>query len=348
MLTTQKTRLHSRTSHARKFVLHFALPAEKDSSKATWTEVLCKSLSLPETEVIIAQNRKGFTFETFKEGNTSTTTHRWHAVCAVLLWSQGWRLVCNEARTSIFLKYVDLGGCLHIVCVSLRSSLLSLLISIVPYSDHQCFCIGLPCIPFGRESGDLRYVDMALTLEDESTIEFTNINRDELNVLNTYIHSILVIPNMKKDANQVENIKMMDKKETNDSFGKQKRSQRKALQQSRQVTRDELDDHKDSDSDDDDDEGWEGAHRDEESNDDESDEDEEPEKNGDEIKDDASEKRKKIQRERTQRKASQEALEATQSELVHHGESDSEDDEEGWKEGQHDEESDGESDEADK
>jgi hypothetical protein len=55
----------------------FALPAvEKEhSSKMTWIEVLCKSLSIPPKETIMAQNPKsGYTFESFKEGNTSTTT----------------------------------------------------------------------------------------------------------------------------------------------------------------------------------------------------------------------------------------------------------------------------------
>jgi hypothetical protein len=124
---------------------------------------------------------------------------------------------------------------------------------------------------------------MVLTVEDETTIEFTNIHRDELNVLNTYIRSIL-IPAMKGDANEVENVEMMDEKEMNDSLGKRKRSQRKASQQARQVTQAELDDYNDSD---DDDEGWEEVHRDEESSGDESDEDQEPENDGDEMEDGA-------------------------------------------------------------
>jgi len=58
----------------------------------------------------------------------------------------------------------------------------------------------LASISCGRGSGQSRFVDMVVQLDDdESTLEFTNIERDELQGLNRYIHSVL-IPAMKKDA----------------------------------------------------------------------------------------------------------------------------------------------------
>eukprot|EP00984_Skeletonema_dohrnii_P025549 scaffold14725_cov144-Skeletonema_dohrnii-CCMP3373.AAC.5 len=58
----------------------------------------------------------------------------------------------------------------------------------------------LASISCGRGSGQSRFVDMVVQLDDdESTLEFTNIERDELQGLNGYIHNVL-IPAMKKDA----------------------------------------------------------------------------------------------------------------------------------------------------
>ncbi len=59
----------------------------------------------------------------------------------------------------------------------------------------------LASISCGRGSGQSRFVDMVVQLDDddESTLEFTNIERDELQGLNEYIHNVL-IPAMKKDA----------------------------------------------------------------------------------------------------------------------------------------------------
>lgn len=62
----------------------------------------------------------------------------------------------------------------------------------------------LASISCGRGSGQSRFVDMVLQLvgsddDDESTLDFTNIERDELQGLNGYIHNVL-IPAMKQDA----------------------------------------------------------------------------------------------------------------------------------------------------
>ena len=62
----------------------------------------------------------------------------------------------------------------------------------------------LASISCGRGSGQSRFVDMVVQLDEESsggesTLEFTNIDRDELQGLNSYIHNVL-IPAMKIDA----------------------------------------------------------------------------------------------------------------------------------------------------
>lgn len=59
-------------------------------------------------------------------------------------------------------------------------------------------------IACGRGTGaSSRYVDMHVTLDDETALEFTNISREELSVLNQYIHSVL-IPAMQRDGNDDE------------------------------------------------------------------------------------------------------------------------------------------------
>ena len=45
----------------------------------------------------------------------------------------------------------------------------------------------------------LSYVDMVIQLETEESIEFTNISREQLGVLNDYIHKTL-IPAMQTDV----------------------------------------------------------------------------------------------------------------------------------------------------
>ena len=62
----------------------------------------------------------------------------------------------------------------------------------------------LASISCGRGSGQSRFVDMVVKLDDDSSddvdqLEFTNIDRDELQGLNGYIQNVL-IPAMKKDA----------------------------------------------------------------------------------------------------------------------------------------------------
>eukprot|EP00986_Skeletonema_menzelii_P019152 scaffold27070_cov147-Skeletonema_menzelii.AAC.15 len=116
----------------------------------------------------------------------------------------------------------------------------------------------LASISCGRGSGQSRFVDMVVQLDDdESTLEFTNIERDELQGLNGYIHNVL-IPAMKKDAvegsdndgedkdvDEDEDVAMAEvvnssdeESESDESSGKCKRkSSRAASKSAREATR---------------------------------------------------------------------------------------------------------------
>lgn len=116
----------------------------------------------------------------------------------------------------------------------------------------------LASISCGRGSGQSRFVDMVVQLDDdESTLEFTNIERDELQGLNGYIHNVLITA-MKKDAvegsdndgedkdmDEDEDVAMAEvvnssgeESESDESSGKYKRkSSRAASKSAREVTR---------------------------------------------------------------------------------------------------------------
>jgi hypothetical protein len=59
----------------------------------------------------------------------------------------------------------------------------------------------LKSIECGGRAGNSRYVDLKVVTDDDETIEFSNIHRNEINVINSYIHKTL-IPAMRKDAGQ--------------------------------------------------------------------------------------------------------------------------------------------------
>lgn len=138
----------------------FALPADTTdpsmvAAAATWIELLCKSLSLPEREVIMAQNHQGYTFESFKEGNTSTTTGGMPFVQCYYGVKDG--VLFPMKQGLLFFKYVRSWGeeqCLHISCVCVCLSRIIIILThltrsspLLRKSDHPCFCIGLSCIP---------------------------------------------------------------------------------------------------------------------------------------------------------------------------------------------------------
>lgn len=75
----------------------------------------------------------------------------------------------------------------------------------------------LHSIACGRGSSSAnssRYVDMVLQLNDESTVEFSNILREELAVLNDYIHNVL-IPAMNDDVQRNKNNRSPNKNAKN-------------------------------------------------------------------------------------------------------------------------------------
>jgi hypothetical protein len=179
----------------------------------------------------------------------------------------------------------------------------------VPRSNLQAIACGR-----GGAGNASRYVDMVLTLADDSTTEFTNIHRSELPVLREYIHGVL-IPAMQKDADggadakaespsassasdpaqQQEDEEQEDKDEEGVPVGRP--GKRKASVEARAVTQrmrlesdDDDDEEGDDDfvaeqnSDDDDDEDSE-----EESGENENDDDEESEDEDDNIQVEADE-----------------------------------------------------------
>jgi hypothetical protein len=131
----------------------------------------------------------------------------------------------------------------------------------VPRSDlHSIAC--------GRgASGQSRYVDLNIQLDNEETLEFTNINRDELGVLNDYIHKVL-IPAMHKDARDDEDEADHDEEESlaeidldddteddkSEDAETSRRPKRKASTEARQATKSQLQSGAGEDDDDDDDE----------------------------------------------------------------------------------------------
>lgn len=129
----------------------------------------------------------------------------------------------------------------------------------------------LASISCGRGSGSAsRYVDMAVQLDSEERIEFTNIAREELGVLNDYIHKTL-IPAMQSDANGSESVDEdsavavevvednqsidSDDDEEETSAGKRRRPSRAASRTAREATRAHFDRGVD-DSDDEDEEDF--------------------------------------------------------------------------------------------
>mmetsp|Transcript_25970 Transcript_25970/g.39321 ORF Transcript_25970/g.39321 Transcript_25970/m.39321 type:complete len:431 (+) Transcript_25970:70-1362(+) len=113
----------------------------------------------------------------------------------------------------------------------------------------------LHSIACGRgASGSSRYVDMNIQLDNDETIEFTNIHREELNVLNDYIHKIL-IPAMKRDVNEDADIVNEEETESEDDadMADSLRPRRKACRVARHATKKEMEIEEEESSDEDED-----------------------------------------------------------------------------------------------
>mmetsp|Transcript_8512 Transcript_8512/g.12323 ORF Transcript_8512/g.12323 Transcript_8512/m.12323 type:complete len:438 (-) Transcript_8512:893-2206(-) len=123
----------------------------------------------------------------------------------------------------------------------------------------------LHSIACGRgASGSSRYVDMNVQLDNDDTIEFTNIHREELNVLNDYIHKVL-IPAMKKDADsdagsdvdvEDEVTESDDAGEDDDETSEPRRPRRKASRDARHTTKKEIEMGEDESNEDDEDDDF--------------------------------------------------------------------------------------------
>mmetsp|Transcript_4625 Transcript_4625/g.5673 ORF Transcript_4625/g.5673 Transcript_4625/m.5673 type:complete len:350 (+) Transcript_4625:136-1185(+) len=103
----------------------------------------------------------------------------------------------------------------------------------------------LHSISCGRGSGGSRYVDLVATLDNKSnetndSIEFTNIDREELQCLNDYIHNVLVKA-MAKDANdedgEISDTAMMNGDSDTNTKSRKRKSQRAASVDARKATK---------------------------------------------------------------------------------------------------------------
>jgi hypothetical protein len=141
----------------------------------------------------------------------------------------------------------------------------------------------LHSIACGRgASGSSRYVDMNIQLDDDDkTLEFTNIHREELGGLNDYLHKIL-IPAMKQDTvgdekeddsvDAVEEVEDDDDENDDDDTGASRRPSRKASKEAREATKSQM--KTGVGEDDDSDDNWVSSKRKDDDDDDEDDENE--------------------------------------------------------------------------
>jgi hypothetical protein len=222
--------------------LCFQLPND-----ASFLENFRAALTLTDMAHVGGSGHDGWKFSSHKEGNTSSTTAGMPFVKCYRGVQDGHLFPLQEGL--LFFKPP----------------------LFVPRSDlHSIAC--------GRgASGQSRYVDLNIQLDNEETLEFTNINRDELGVLNDYIHKVL-IPAMHKDARDDEDeadhdeedslvgIDLDDDTEDEDeeSEGAEsyRRPKRKASREARQATKSQLQSgagEEDDDDDDEEDNNWVAA-----------------------------------------------------------------------------------------
>jgi len=226
--------------------LCFQLPSDICPA-GNWIEFLCNVLHLDKESVDIVPHPKlpkidSYKFTSFAEPNSSTTTaampfvHCYHGVHDGVLYPLESGLLFFKPP-----KFLP------------RSTL------------HSISC--------GRGSNNSKYVDLVCDL-DGASCEFTSISRDEVSVLNEYIHGTL-IPAMKRDINGVVstiNVKEEnndDMKGDDDNGQVKRRSKRKGIQEARAAIKSQLFNLPDESDDDDDDE--------EEDNDDDDDDSEDEE-----------------------------------------------------------------------
>jgi len=256
------------------------------NSGSDWMELLVTACDLdPQRDVARVYNptiprtqRSGYTFESFNESSTSTTTGGMPFVKCYKGVQDGALFPMEEGL--LFFK--------------------------PPLYLHRSKMHSIAC---GRGSGGSRYVDMVVTYDKDDTknkkggddgdddsneeLEFSNIHRDELRVLNDYIHKIL-IPAMTREVNNnhndnknaqnnTENSNNDDDEHTDDGdtevtstaspIAGKRSSKRKASKAAREATRAELgspsqDADSDGDEDDDEEEKWESSDEDSISHDD--------------------------------------------------------------------------------
>ena len=173
--------------------LCFQLPPLDCPNGDSWIDFLCESFHLDKnTDVAIVphpkqieSDRKDYKFKSFSDVNSSSTTAAMPYVSCYQGVHDGVLYPMKEGL--LFFKPPQF----------------------VPRSRlHSISC--------GR-GGNSKYVDLKCILDSDVPLEFTNIARDEVAVLNTYIHGIL-IPAMGTEANGhcVVGVKASEDEETDD------------------------------------------------------------------------------------------------------------------------------------
>lgn len=190
-----------------------------------------------------------------------------------------WCFVSHERRASFFqVSFISIGvsslSSFAFLAVS-SASVNSVARSRPPFFLPRSKMHSIAC---GRGSGGSRYVDMVVTIDSgdsQKELDFTNIHRDELRVLNEYIHGVL-IPAMTKDANggNGEEESSPSNSDGNNSptsaassgespsSSNQRSSKRKASKAAREATRAELSPSQDTESEEEeegDDGGWDST-----------------------------------------------------------------------------------------
>ena len=265
--------------------LCFQLPPIDCPNGDSWIDLFCDSFHLdkstdvahvPHPKQKIESNRKDYNFKSFSDVNSSSTTAAMPYVTCYQGVHDGVLYPMKEGL--LFFKPPRF----------------------IPRSRlHSIAC--------GR-GGNSKYVDLICTLDDDTPLEFSNIARDEMVVLNEYIHGTL-IPAMGTDSNGhcVVGVKAdvdVDEETDDDKDTRVKRrSKRKGIREARAATKSQLvnsknvreddnddDDHEDDDDDndneDDEDYGMLQTSSDDDDDDDDDDNDDDDDDNDDDDNDD--------------------------------------------------------------
>ena len=186
-----------------------ASSANSSHVEDAWIQLLSHSLQIPTTQIFRIANpntssepklKGSWTFKSYQEANTSSTAGNLPFVKTYYGVQDGCLFPMEQGL--LFFKYVLasvlllLQFCVMEWMLNTHSPTHSSIFDRPPLFIPRSKLHSIAC---GRGNGSSsRYVDMNITLDDDTALEFTNISREELSVLNHYIHNIL-IPAMQRD-----------------------------------------------------------------------------------------------------------------------------------------------------